>query len=422
MSESNISPQALSQFFSNLYHYGLEKAAHRWYSVYEAEVVSITDDPDGTARIDVVCPLISDDTIRHARPIFPNGSFLPPYVGDRVWVMFKHGDVHRPLYVGGWVTISSGEQPAPSDVETATVPTTRVIKFKTGAIVFEDGGSDKRVEIYTKELEGDTKNRRISLSDTMEEIVVEAKNGHYVKINDMENFYKVFVDTSGGAGATGHSFLMDGDGGAVDLKSALGQELLLDDNTLTMVLKNQLGDNLTIQQAKLLQLVTAAGMGISIVPTAGTITIKDVAGNLIAITPAGIVVTSAAAVTTVAAGAAVTTAAGTSLVAVGGGAVAEFGTGGANSFIVGSVTKTIVGALSMLLLGATTIAAIGTYTIIGAAIFLGGAGGAALVTAAFFTLAYNLHTHPVTTAPGATGAPSILGDPSLHATQNVKAT
>jgi len=84
MSEANVSPQALSKFFSDLYHYGLEKAAHRWYSVYEAEVVSVKDDPDGTARIDLVCPLISDDTIREARPIFPIGGFLPPYVGDKV--------------------------------------------------------------------------------------------------------------------------------------------------------------------------------------------------------------------------------------------------------------------------------------------------------------------------------------------------
>ena len=405
MSEANVSPQALSKFFSDLYHYGLEKAAHRWYSVYEAEVVSVKDDPDGTARIDLVCPLISDDTIREARPIFPIGGFLPPYVGDKVWVMFKQGDLHRPLYVGGWVTISSGEQPPPSDVETPTQPTTRVIKFKTGAIVFEDGGSDKRIELYTKDLDGDTKNRSISLSDTMEQIVVRAKNGHYVQLDDMANFFKLFVDTSGGTGATGHTFLVDGDGKQISLKTALEQELLLDDNTMTMQLKNQVGDNLTIQSAKLLRLASALGVGMEILPATNTITIKDVAGNLIAITPAGIQIVSASTVSVVATGALTQVAAGIAQVSGGGAPVTTFGTGAASSLFMGAVTSTVIGAVSAILLGGMSIVSVGAISVVGTIVSVG-IGATALLKAVELKAWLKAHVHPVTSAPGVTGTPT----------------
>jgi len=426
VSDASVSPQALAQFFSNLYHYGLEKAAHRWYSVYEAEVVSIEDNPDGMGRIDMIVPVISDSTIRSARPLFPVGSFLSPYVGDKVWAMFAHGDVNRPLYVGGWVTVGDGEAPFPEDVSTPTNPTTRVIKFKTGAIVFEDG-TDKRVELYTKELDSETKNRAIRLHDAMEEIVVAAKNGHYVRLNDMEDFFKVFVDTSGGSGAAGHSFLMDGPNGVLNLKSALEQELLIEDQSMSMTLKNKLGDNLTIKSAQLLRLASALGVGMEILPATGVITIKDVGGNIISITPAGISVTSATLLNMVAGGAISQVGQGIVQFSAGGAPVTTFGTGNTTSFFLGSMTSTIVGAITAILLGATTVTSVGTISLLGPLIVLGGVAGTSLVTLAFLLLVYNLHTHvatgfgvptsPPTPTVGGAGVPE-----AVVTTQNVKAS
>jgi hypothetical protein len=42
-----------------------------------------------------------------------SGSFTPPDVGSRVWVMYEQGDINSPVYTGGWFTQNSGSPDEP---------------------------------------------------------------------------------------------------------------------------------------------------------------------------------------------------------------------------------------------------------------------------------------------------------------------
>lgn len=99
------------QFLETLKNIGLEFYG-RYYSLYPGIVVD-NKDPEKRGRIKVKMPSIlnGETLVQWAVPMGANlagkgtGSFFPPYIGDVVDVMFEHGDLDFPVYVGGfWAT------------------------------------------------------------------------------------------------------------------------------------------------------------------------------------------------------------------------------------------------------------------------------------------------------------------------------
>lgn len=82
----------------------------RYYSIYPA-VVEDVNDPEKRGRIKVSLPSILGEDVVLAQWVLPvgvqiggdqTGGFFPPYEGDIVDVMFEHGDINFPRYIGGF--------------------------------------------------------------------------------------------------------------------------------------------------------------------------------------------------------------------------------------------------------------------------------------------------------------------------------
>ena len=75
--------------------------------VYRA-VVRRTNDPEGKNRIVVVCPAVAGAhaELGWAMPVLPVGTAVVslPQPGDPVWIMFEHGSVDSPVWLGTWLT------------------------------------------------------------------------------------------------------------------------------------------------------------------------------------------------------------------------------------------------------------------------------------------------------------------------------
>lgn len=96
------------QFLETLKRVGLEYYG-RYYSMYPG-IVTDNKDPDMRGRIKIKLPsLLNGETlVQWVDPMGANlagkktGTFFPPYVGDVVDVMFEHGDLDYPKYIGGF--------------------------------------------------------------------------------------------------------------------------------------------------------------------------------------------------------------------------------------------------------------------------------------------------------------------------------
>lgn len=100
------------KFLQNLRLFGLE-FYNRYYSVYPAIVTDVANDPDQRGRIKVKMPSLFGEQ-ELAQWVLPvsnpmaganTGAFFPPYLGDTVFIIFDHGDLNFPFYIGGfWAT------------------------------------------------------------------------------------------------------------------------------------------------------------------------------------------------------------------------------------------------------------------------------------------------------------------------------
>lgn len=74
-------------------------------------IVTRIDDPDLKGRVMCQVPVLNGDgELDWALPAFPfltgdTGPVRPtlPRVGDAIWVMFEHGDIDFPVYIGTWL-------------------------------------------------------------------------------------------------------------------------------------------------------------------------------------------------------------------------------------------------------------------------------------------------------------------------------
>lgn len=68
------------------------------------EVVALR--PDGSRAVEFQTKASVED-LPFAYPCFFAGSFVPPEVGERVWVMFRQGDKDHPVYIGTWYGVTN---------------------------------------------------------------------------------------------------------------------------------------------------------------------------------------------------------------------------------------------------------------------------------------------------------------------------
>lgn len=457
-------------FLETLRLHGLETAAHRFYSVYQATVDSL-DDPLRLGRVKVTVTLTSDHTLpEYAYPISAFGGagcglFFPPRVGDQGYVVFECGDQKYPLYVGGSWAAPKGQSQVPDEVGPPVLPklgpvagtaaqaeyTARVIKTPMGMLLkFEDGDaagardkgivlatseatesggpftklhqllmSDKQglIELRSAGIPTGTSRYRLVLNDTGKSAFIEAGSGALVAIEDNAALQRLRMLSK-----NGHLLILDDKHEVIRLDSANSNVIEIDDKT----------NRISAQ--------TIGGRNVSIDDATQMISITDPQGNLVTIGPTGIQVTSATMVNVTAAGAATVTAggpvavtgAGIAETSTGGGAMSTLNTGVASGLMLGGVLSTILGLVAMTLLGGATLTVIGTLliaatslTIACNSIALGPGVQHQLVTDQLLVWLAT-HTHP-TAAPGApsppTEAPLISGPAAQsYMTQHVTAS
>lgn len=203
---------------------GLESVFKRYYSVYEAEVVDNKDEKR-LGRVKIRVPVIGDEPLQslalplgHAMANKDKGLFLPPEVGDQVWVWFRQGDVRFPMWMGGLHAAPKGESETPEAFfHEGGVPKVRGFQSKHGH------------QLLVDEIEG------------KEKITVKTGAGHYFILDDASGSEAIFLihkngnqiqlDSKGSIKAfdgEGNTLSLDAEKGVASLVSSAGSVLALD--------------------------------------------------------------------------------------------------------------------------------------------------------------------------------------------------
>ncbi len=113
-------------------------------------LVTNNQDPDGLGRVKLQFPWLSEeaesDWARVASPMAgaSRGVFLLPEVDDEVLVAFEHGDVNKPLVLGG---LWDGADPPPHDNADGE-NNLRVIHSRSGHVItLDDTEGSEKIEI-----------------------------------------------------------------------------------------------------------------------------------------------------------------------------------------------------------------------------------------------------------------------------------
>ena len=166
--------------------HGLEKVFKRYYGKYRA-IVTGNSDSQGRGRIAVRVPgLFGRETLPNLALPCDNrgagadrGEFMPPNVGDGVFVEFEGGDTRFPLYSGGW----HPQGFTPEEFGPAGSPFIRGFKNKYGHSI------------------------RFDETDGKEKIVIETPVGHRFVLDDSDDNFAIFLIHDSGA-----QMQMDNDG------------------------------------------------------------------------------------------------------------------------------------------------------------------------------------------------------------------
>ncbi|MGK7924899.1 MAG: VgrG-related protein [Spirulina sp.] len=156
-----------------------------------------------------------------------------PEVGDEVVVAFEHGNIHRPIVIGGlW---NGKDKPPEAVTESVASGKVRLRTFQTRVghkfqFVEEDKGSSK-VGAYLTTKYGHVAN----FNDTDKKIEIKTKDGHQILLDDSKK--KIEVKSKGG-----HTLTLDDSGksismtstGDVKISSGSGKKITLDAGTIEL--------------------------------------------------------------------------------------------------------------------------------------------------------------------------------------------
>lgn len=244
------------EFVTTLKNIGLE-FFDIYHGVYVGEVVDTwgsdperpgNSDPEDLGRVRIIVPEVGIDETHPAwaYPIMPFGgmdhaSFFPPEIGDKIWVVFKGGDVRYPMYVGGfWGKKEEEGRETPDSMEGKEDEEVKVrgLQMKNGhKLIFGEGGQDSnhaddRILVQTsgdKEGTGTEVEKRhtIELMDEDqegEEQYVRALTiyGHKIRMDDEGQFIEVETPY-------GHTMRYDDQDKVIRIETPAGHEVQMDD-------------------------------------------------------------------------------------------------------------------------------------------------------------------------------------------------
>lgn len=206
----------ISELIDRIRVYGLEYFG-KYYSIYRGTVEDNID-PENRGRVWVKVPQIADDQVlaHQAYPIVPfaganHGSFFPPVIGEKIYVVFENGDTRFPLYYGGWWASPGGTPEIPPEFKqadpTTESPVKRGIKTPGGHYLLFDDTAGK------------------------EKVLLAHKTGAYVNIDENGN---VLLQNAAG------SFVnMDAKNGELSVVDAAGNSIRLSADGIELTANNQ---------------------------------------------------------------------------------------------------------------------------------------------------------------------------------------
>lgn len=430
-----MADKRLDRFFTQTHTNGLETSIGRFYSIYRGYVTSTLDN-DAMGRVKLHVPLVSSqpELPAYALPVMPFGGrgygvFFQPSVGESVYVLFEHGNVNKPLYIGGWWASPGGITELPPEIGNPINPSsTKVIKTPVGhGLVFEDSATyGKRVELFSG-TNLTTKLHRLLFDDTVsnERILLQSSQGHFLTMSDAAQFVRL-------SSLEGFQLLLSDTLDSASLLTPSGHKLELSDASQAITVTTATGHSFALSDVLGgMAFSSVGGRTIQFNDSTQALTIQDPLGNSVIAGPTGISMVSASAVSIVAAAAASIVAAGavsvigngTSMTSLGGQPAVQFGTGASTSLFLGAMTSTIIGAISIVLAGGGLVAVAGALVVQASVLLLGGAAARKLVDERIIPwLATHTHTAIGLGAPTSPPiqAPLILV-PNAYTTSKVKA-
>lgn len=150
------------------------------------------------------------------------GTYFIPEVGDEVLVAFEHGDMDRPIVLGG---LWNGDDAPPEEMDADGKNHLRSIRTRSGHILsFDDNSEEQKAKI-----------------------TIQSQGGHHIVLDDDSGQGKIEIMTPGG-----HHLTLDDAGGTVSLADSGGNQIVLDANGGSMTVDvtgdetQNVGGNLTI--------------------------------------------------------------------------------------------------------------------------------------------------------------------------------
>lgn len=180
----------------------------RYYGVVEALVIKVVDDPAKEGRIKIKFPWFDNQTITEwcrVKQLYAGdgfGTFFIPEEGMEVLVAFIHGDMRKPIILGG---LYNGKD-KPSTHRTADRDH-KLIRTKAGhQVLFDDSNGKQKVQVTSN------KQHQVELSDADQKVTITTSNGNKAIFDDAAN--TITVTTSGG-----DQIVLDGNGKSISLTS-----------------------------------------------------------------------------------------------------------------------------------------------------------------------------------------------------------
>lgn len=178
---------------------GFEYLFGRYYGIYRGFVVDVAD-PEERGRVRVQVPSIGqrrkDDVPLNiwALPCQPglsvgkrggqmHGLFVPPNLGDQIWVSFESGRPELPVYMGGWLSQNNfaGDELIHQNA------LRKGIRTASGHYIrLSDDGDDFHVTISKGDGSGGPSGTFLTMTKD-EEVIVATKNGNVIHLSEKQS-------------------------------------------------------------------------------------------------------------------------------------------------------------------------------------------------------------------------------------------